>query len=106
MTAKRKVEVFSAGCPACTDVETLVKSLACSSCEVDVLDMRDLAVAQRAKALGVRSVPAVAIDGRLAGCCAEAASVAAARAATATSGVWAARIVILASAARASPGQG
>jgi hypothetical protein len=27
-------------------------------------------VAQRAKTLGVRSVPAVAIDGRLADCCA------------------------------------
>lgn len=70
MTTKRKVEVFSAGCPACADVETLVKSLACLSCEVDVLDMHDMAVAQRAKALGVRSVPAVAINGQLAGCCA------------------------------------
>lgn len=70
MTAKRKIEVFSAGCPACADIETLVKSLVCPSCEVDVLDMRDMAVAQRAKALGVRSVPAVAINGQLAGCCA------------------------------------
>ncbi|MDE1961861.1 MAG: glutaredoxin [Xanthomonadaceae bacterium] len=69
MTAKRKIEVFSAGCPACTEVESLVKSLACPSCEVDVLDMRDMAVAQRAKALGVRSVPVVAINGQLAGCC-------------------------------------
>jgi glutaredoxin len=70
MTAKRKVEVFSAGCPACAEVESLVKTLACPSCEVNVLDMRDMAVAQRAKALGVRSVPAVAINGQLAGCCA------------------------------------
>lgn len=70
MTTKRKIEVFSAGCPACVDVESLVKSLACPSCEVDVLDMRDIAVAQRAKALGVRSVPAVVINGQLAGCCA------------------------------------
>lgn len=70
MTAKRKVEVFSAGCPACADVEVLVRSIACPSCEVDVLDMRDMAVARHAKALGVRSVPAVAINGQLAGCCA------------------------------------
>jgi len=70
MTAKRKVEVFSAGCPACADVVALVQGLACPSCEVDVLDMRDIAVAKRAKALGVRSVPAVAINGQLAGCCA------------------------------------
>jgi glutaredoxin 3 len=70
MTAKRKIEVFSAGCPACEDVVSLVQGLACPSCEVDVLDMRDIAVAKRAKALGVRSVPAVAINGQLAGCCA------------------------------------
>jgi hypothetical protein len=35
LTAKRKVEVFSVGCPACADVETLVKSLTCPLCEVD-----------------------------------------------------------------------
>lgn len=70
MTAKRKVEVFSAGCPACADVVSLVQSLACPSCAIEVHDMHDIAVAQRATALGVRSVPAVAINGQLAGCCA------------------------------------
>ncbi|MDY0308190.1 MAG: thioredoxin family protein [Castellaniella sp.] len=70
MTAKRKVEVFSAGCPACAEVVSLVQSLACPSCAVEVHDMHDIAVAQRAKALGVRSVPAVAINAQLAGCCA------------------------------------
>lgn len=70
MTTKRKVEVFSAGCPACEETVKLVESLACPSCEVRVLDMNDPAVAGRAKGLGVRSVPAVAIDGQLAGCCA------------------------------------
>ncbi|MDE1988838.1 MAG: thioredoxin family protein [Betaproteobacteria bacterium] len=70
MTAKRKVEVFSAGCPACADVVSLVQSLTCPSCEVEVHNMHDIAVAQRAKTLGVRSVPAVAINGQLTGCCA------------------------------------
>lgn len=70
MTAKRKVEVFSAGCPACEDVIVLVQRLACPSCDVNVLDMNDIEVAKRAKVLGVRSVPAVAIDGQLADCCA------------------------------------
>lgn len=70
MSTLRKVEVFSAGCPACADVVALVQSQACPSCEVEVLDMHDVAVVQRAKALGVRSVPAVAINGQLAGCCA------------------------------------
>ena len=32
--------------------------------------MNDPAVAARARGLGVRSVPAVVIDGELAGCCA------------------------------------
>ncbi|KAF0114091.1 MAG: putative Thioredoxin/glutaredoxin [Rhodospirillaceae bacterium] len=70
MTANRTIEVFSAGCPACDEVVSLVQGLACPSCAVDVLDTRDIGVAKRAKALGVRSVPAVAINGQLAGCCA------------------------------------
>lgn len=70
MNAKRKVEVFSAGCPACQVAIDLVKRLACSSCEVAILDMNDIAVAKRARALGVRSAPAVAVNGQLASCCA------------------------------------
>lgn len=70
MTIKRKIEVFSAGCPACVNVEGLVRILAGPSCDVDVLNMHDSAVAQRAKALGVNAVPAVTIDGQLADCCA------------------------------------
>lgn len=70
MGAKRKIEVFSAGCPACEETLQLINSIACPSCEISVLDMKDPAVAARAKKLGVRSVPAVAINGELAGCCA------------------------------------
>jgi len=70
MTAKRKIEVFSAGCPACEDTVKLVSDIACESCEIVVLDMHDANVAARAKKLGVRSVPAVAVNGALAGCCA------------------------------------
>ena len=69
MTAKRKIEVFSAGCPACNDAIALVQRVACPSCEVSVLDMNDPKVASRAKSLGIRSVPAVVIDGKLADCC-------------------------------------
>ena len=70
MSAKRKVEVFSAGCPVCQEAVERVRALACPDCEVTVLDMNDPAVAARAKALGVGSVPAVAVDGKLANCCA------------------------------------
>jgi len=70
MADKRKIEVFSAGCPACGQTIALVERLACPSCEVTVLDMNEPAVAERARSLGVRSVPAVAINGKLADCCA------------------------------------
>ena len=70
MTAKRRIEVFSAGCPVCEETVALVNRLACPSCEVTVLDMNDREAAARAKRLGVRSVPAVAINDRLADCCA------------------------------------
>ncbi len=70
MNTKRRIEVFSAGCPICEETLALVKRLACSSCEIAVLDMHDRAVAARAKYLGIRSVPAVAINGVLADCCA------------------------------------
>jgi glutaredoxin 3 len=69
MADKRKVEIFSAGCPACEEAIQLVQKLACPSCEVSVLDMNDIEVARRAKELGVRAVPAVAIEGKLADCC-------------------------------------
>ena len=69
MTTKRQIEVFSAGCPACQDAITMVHDIACPSCEVTVLDMNDANVASRAKSLGVRSVPAVVINGKLADCC-------------------------------------
>ncbi len=71
MTEKRKVEVFTAACPVCDELVSLVKRLACASCDVAILDMHDASVAARAGKLGVRSVPAVAIDGKLADCCAE-----------------------------------
>ena len=70
MANRGTVEVFSAGCAVCDETVDLVNRLACPSCDVSVLDMRDEAVAARARTLGVRSVPAVAIDGTLADCCA------------------------------------
>jgi glutaredoxin len=70
MANKRTIEIFSAGCPACEETVELVNRIACPSCDVTVLDMRNPEVAQRAKSLGIRSVPAVVINGTLADCCA------------------------------------
>ncbi|MFN3324522.1 MAG: glutaredoxin family protein [Bryobacteraceae bacterium] len=69
MTAKRKIEVFSAGCPACEEVIAMINRIACPACDISILDTRQAEVAARAKSLGVRSVPAVVIDGKLAPCC-------------------------------------
>lgn len=69
MNTKRKVEVFSAGCAVCDEAIALFERVACASCEVTVHDMKDISAARRAKALGIRSVPAVVIDGQLAACC-------------------------------------
>jgi len=70
MSTKRKIEVFSAECPVCEETIELINQVACPSCDVSILDMRDPTVASRARQLGVRSVPAVVIDGQLADCCA------------------------------------
>ena len=70
MNSKRQIEIFSAGCSVCTETVEMIKRVACPSCEVTILDMRDPDVAHRAKSLGIRSVPAVVIDGTLADCCA------------------------------------
>jgi glutaredoxin 3 len=69
MTKKRSIEVFSAGCSCCVETIELIRKAACPSCEVSVLDMRNPEVAERAARLGIRSVPAVVIDGRPADCC-------------------------------------
>ncbi len=66
----RKIEVFSAGCPLCKDTVDLVNRLSCPSCDVTVVDMQDIKGSTRARDLGVKSVPAVAINGKLADCCA------------------------------------
>lgn len=67
---KHMIEVFSAGCPMCSDTIDLVKKLAGSEREVHVRDMQEADAVKRAKDLGIRSLPAVVIDGAVATCCA------------------------------------
>jgi len=61
MAEKRKIEIFGAGCPACEEAVQTVNEIACPTCEIDV--------AAKAKEYGIRSVPTVVIDGKLADCC-------------------------------------
>jgi hypothetical protein len=67
---KRKIEIFSADCPVCQGAIRQIKDAACPSCEIHVLDMKRPDVQRKAAALGVKTVPAVAVDGELADCCA------------------------------------
>lgn len=69
MKTLRQIEIFSAGCPVCKEAVAFVKGLACPSCEVTVLDMKKPEVSKKVKDIGIRSVPAVVIDGQLADCC-------------------------------------
>ena len=69
MSTRKKVEVFSAGCSVCKETIEVVKRLA-GSHEVIVHDMNKSEVASKAKEYGIRTVPAIVIDGKLASCCA------------------------------------
>lgn len=69
MATKRKIEIFSASCPVCEKAINLVRSIACPSCEIEVLDMHDSDVAKKAASYGVLRLPAIAVDGKLADCC-------------------------------------
>jgi glutaredoxin 3 len=62
---KRKVEIYSAGCSICKGVVDMINEISCQSCTVSIHDMQDEAIAQKAKQLGIQSVPAVVIDGVL-----------------------------------------
>ncbi len=70
MAVTRKIEVFSAGCSVCDDTVALINRIACPSCEVFILDMHKSEAAEKARRYGIRSVPAVVVDGKLADCCA------------------------------------
>jgi len=70
MADKRRIEIFSASCPACEETIQMVNALACPSCDVQVLDMRQEDAATKAKEYGIKTVPAVVIDGKLSACCA------------------------------------
>jgi hypothetical protein len=71
--SKRKVEVFTEGCPNCGPIVELVKSLVCDNCELIIYDVKkgcetnichDLV-----KQYGVTRYPSVAVNGALLDCC-------------------------------------
>lgn len=67
----KRIEIFSAGCPACREAIDLVQRIAGASGEIVIRDMNAPDVAAEAKARGVRSVPSVHVEGKAASCCAD-----------------------------------
>ncbi len=70
---KRQIEVFTAGCSVCSPVVDMVKAMACSSCEVIVYNLAEPCESKvcidKAKTYGIKSLPAVAVNGKLLSCC-------------------------------------
>lgn len=73
MPARKNVEIFTAGCPVCDEAMEQIKSALGDECDVIVYDLNKGCTTNecrdKAKLYGVKSIPAVAIDGKLASCC-------------------------------------
>jgi len=70
---KRKIELFTAGCTVCEPVVEMVKSMACSSCEVIIYNLAEPCdtkeCLEKVKSYGIKALPAIAVNGELLRCC-------------------------------------
>ena len=67
---KRQVEIFSAGCKTCQRTIEQLREQIDPRHEIVVHDMNaDEGAAEKAEAFGIRTVPAVVVDGFLLACC-------------------------------------
>lgn len=66
--AKRIVEIFTAGCPVCEPAVQMVNDLVCPDCEVTVHNLHE-GGSEEASSYGIKTLPAVVVDGRIASCC-------------------------------------
>ena len=69
MAAKRKVDVFTAGCVVCQGVVEMVNELACPHCDVAIFNLNKNEGVEEAKAYGVTALPSVVVNGQLLECC-------------------------------------
>ncbi len=67
------IEIFTAGCPLCTQATELVRKATCPACDIVVYDLAAGCATgsclDKARAYGVKSLPAIVVDGQLAACC-------------------------------------
>ena len=70
---KRQVEIFTANCPVCDPVLSMVKDLACDQCEITVYDLvkqsKDKTCLSKLESYGIKKIPAIAVNGSLLSCC-------------------------------------
>lgn len=69
MTEKRRVEVFTAGCPVCQGVVEIVNELACPNCDVTIYNLNRDEGVDEAKAYAVTALPSIVVNGELLECC-------------------------------------
>lgn len=61
----RQVEIFSTGCAFCVETIVLIRRIAAGCCEIAVRNVKEEETADRARKLGLRSFPAVVVDGEV-----------------------------------------
>ena len=61
----RQVEIFSTGCAFCVETIVLIRRLTVGCCEIAVHNVREEESGDRARKLGLRSFPAVVVDGEV-----------------------------------------
>jgi len=70
---RRQIEIFTAGCPVCEPVVALVKETACENCEITIYNLSEPCESKiciaKMDTYGVKRLPAIAVDGKLIGCC-------------------------------------
>ncbi len=68
-TQGRKIEVFTAGCYLCEETMRIVKEAKCDKCELierNISEECECGCIEKAKDHGIRVVPSIVIDGKLA----------------------------------------
>lgn len=66
VSSKRKIEIFTAGCPLCLETVAAVKK-AVASCGCDVVEHNiSSQISSEAQRYGVKAVPTIVIDGQIA----------------------------------------
>ncbi len=70
---KRKIEIFTAGCPVCNPAVQLVKETSCENCEIEVYNLvkqaEDKACIAKVEKYNIKRLPSVVVNGELLACC-------------------------------------